>query len=134
MNDMVGVFYYKGIGSVPTTSWYTLRDKIQTEYASVKAVDAVDFVVVETAILASNYTSNFNGLFMTRLHPTNLGMNKDTLWKYIIKAAFISVVFYMLVVAINFNCLWPLCTSLFSMLWSLLKSLYGIYKNMRGKS
>ena len=133
INDVIGYFYYKGIGSIPMTSWFTLRDKIQTEYNNTTQQNG-SFNDIENSLLSINYTSSFNGQYMTRLHPTNLSMNKSTFWKYLTKRAFISLIFLGLIIALNYNCLAPLGIGVMDTLWVFVKALWAFINKLRGKT
>jgi hypothetical protein len=133
MDALTGYFYYKGIGSIPSSSWSTLRNRIQTEYSIMKQPNTASFSAVEKAVLAYNYTFNFNGLFMTRLHPSNLSASKGELWKYLTKRAFIASVFMGLIILMNYTCLAPLFIWCLDSFIVFIKAIWAFIQKLRNK-
>ena len=128
VNNCIGYFYYKGITSIPTTAWPSIREKVQEYYTNSKSSDMPDFTYVESQLLAHDHTAEFNSLYMERLHPSNLSLNKDAFWKYITKFAFIAIVFIVLVIAMNYDCLAPLGTDIFEVLKVFAKLIWEFIK------
>jgi hypothetical protein len=129
VNDCIGYFYYKGITSIPTTAWPSIRDKVEEYYTKSKTSDMPDFTYVESQLLAHDHTAEFNSLYMERLHPSNLSLNKDAFWKYITKFAFIAIVFIVLVIGMNYDCLEPLSTDVFAIVQVFAKAIWEFIKS-----